>query len=502
MRRLNVLLLLTLWSCGPQVSGEIDGGAVFDVDANMSFVDAPFVVDASGPADSLSIYPDSQAFGDAASGCGDKWMCDTPVADNCNPGGGDACDDGYDDDCDGKVDEGCACQQGAVQPCFAGPPGRRNVGACQDGQQTCTGSGEFTQWGACVGGITPSSEVCDSLDNQCNGCVDDNPECCTVDLNCPGPGDLPDGQPFQPYVIDGTNFYSGTVTAWTWTVVGGPCDQLLDATSGNVSYTVAGANTSQLTLTPTLSGDYTITVTMQTPDGIKECTFIIHIGGPGLRFELCWDTTGSVDLDLHAHKEADGNNSPWFTTNGSTSTSQVNPEDCYYFNCTADAFCTLPPLCLPGSDQVDWGAGYPDSPIAECSGTPLGAGWTGYGGCHNPRLDIDNIFTAGVPENINIDVPLDGETYRAMVHHYSGAVTTAPMVNVYCGGQLKATYGATPDTVPGFTDGGGFAAGPMWRVVDVTPQVTGGVTTDCTLTPLHPPGMMTGYHVTNNDTSY
>jgi hypothetical protein len=44
---------------------------------------------------------------------------------------------------------------------------------------------------------------------------------------------------------------------------------------------------------------------------------------------------------------------------------------------------------------------------------------------------------------------------------------------------------------------GGYAKGPIWRVVDVTPQVNGaGETTDCTLAPLHPAGMTGGYSVT------
>jgi len=469
----------------------------------MTLVDAPFNTfpDASVGADASSAYPDGAVYDDANSTCGDQWMCMNPVADGCNVGGPEICDDGLDNNCDGQVDEGCACQQGAVQSCFKGPPGRRGVGACQDGQQTCVGSGEFTYWGPCTGGITPQAEVCDNLDNDCNGCADDNPTCCAVELSCPGPGDMPDGQPFQDYVIDGTQFWAGAATSWSWTVVGGPCDQLLDATSGNVSYTLSGESTSQLTIHPTLSGDYTVTVTINTPDGVKTCTFIIHIAGPGLRFELCWDTTGSVDLDLHAHKEADGNNSPWFTNNGQPSSGQINPEDCYYYNCKASAHCTLPPPfpCTAGSDVVDWGSAYTPSPISECSGSQEGTTWQNFGSCFNPRLDIDNISTAGIPENINVDVPLDGKTYRAMVHYYGGSATTHPMVNVYCGGVLKATYGASPDFVPNFTSGGGFAAGTIWRVVDVTTQVTGGVTTDCTLAPVHPPGMTTGYYVTTND---
>lgn len=469
----------------------------------MSSIDAPMFPSADADlrpdAEPMSAYPDAESFGDGGTCGGSDWMCNNPIADGCVLGGGDACDDGADNDCDGKVDEGCGCQSGAVQPCFLGPPGRRNVGACTDGAQTCQGSGEFTFWGPCTGGITPTSEVCDNLDNDCNGCDDDHPDCCMVELSCPAPGSMPDGQPFQNYVIDGTMFYAGPTTSWQWTVEGGPCDQLLGSTSGVTSFTLTGANTSQLTLYPTLSGDYTVTVTITAADGtVYTCTFIVHIAGPGLRFELCWDTTGSADIDLHVHK--DGTTSPWFTTNPNNS--NINPEDCYYANCKADAhYCLLPPLVCP-SDTVDWGPAYPNSALSECSGGPEGAGWTMAGFCHNPRLDIDNISEPGRPENINIDVPLNNSTYRSMVHYWGGSVTTHPMVNVYCGGRLKATYGQAPDLVPGFTSGGGFGEGVMWRVVDVTTQVAGGVTTDCTLTPLHPPGMMTGYHVTTDDRTY
>jgi cytochrome P450 len=43
---------------------------------------------------------------------------------------------------------------------------------------------EFGYWGDCTGGITPSSESCDTQDNDCNNCADDNPACCVVDLIC------------------------------------------------------------------------------------------------------------------------------------------------------------------------------------------------------------------------------------------------------------------------------------------------------------------------------
>jgi putative metal-binding protein len=77
--------------------------------------------------------------------------------------------DGTDDDCDGDVDEGCICQNGQMQPCYTGSMATQNVGECHDGTQACTGG----QWGACVGDQTPVAELCDGLDNDCDGTEDD-----------------------------------------------------------------------------------------------------------------------------------------------------------------------------------------------------------------------------------------------------------------------------------------------------------------------------------------
>lgn len=74
--------------------------------------------------------------------------------------------DSIDNDCNGTVDdaaEACACEDGEEVACGS------DVGACMPGTQTCT-NGAF---GACEGSTEATEEVCNGIDDDCNGEVDD-----------------------------------------------------------------------------------------------------------------------------------------------------------------------------------------------------------------------------------------------------------------------------------------------------------------------------------------
>ena len=356
---------------------------------------------------------------------------------------------GLDDDCDGTVDEGCPCSPGQTQPCFAGPPNFRNVGTCRDGVQTCkvTMRASTGVWGECVGGIKPSLDVCDNADNNCNGCADDK-LCCQPPIDCAF--DIGVAQPFVDKKIDGKLIYDAghkfndaDTATWEWTLTKGPCDIVLGKTSfktkgastvdglsgdGTASTTVSGVGLSQFKVNFQLSGSYVLHLKVTRANGeVYECEWVLRVVSDGLRIELCWDTNNTVDVDLHLGKT--GKTTAWASN------------DCYYSNCK-----------YTYSSGPNWG-------YANTDNYDKDGNWKNM---RNPRLDIDNIRNGAIPENINVDNPNDGDTFRVLVRHFqSGTSNTHPVVNVYCGGTLKATYGVEPQ-VTNFNSND-----DAWKVVEV-----------------------------------
>ncbi|MBX3185121.1 MAG: putative metal-binding motif-containing protein [Polyangiaceae bacterium] len=66
-----------------------------------------------------------------------------------------------------------ACTTGEVMECYSGPAGTADHGSCRQGTATCR-AGVF---GACEGEVHPAEEICNGLDDDCDGEVDEGCSC-------------------------------------------------------------------------------------------------------------------------------------------------------------------------------------------------------------------------------------------------------------------------------------------------------------------------------------
>jgi len=139
---------------------------------------------------------------DATNPCTGADVCsdaDNDGVSHCGPIPEDLCD-GVDNDCDGTVDEDAPAQLGGVE-CWTHPVGCTAdasgiytcVGECTAGVPTCVGGGVI-----CGFQVPPAAEICDDLDNDCNGVVDegydkqnDPANCGTCNNQCAMPNAVP-----------------------------------------------------------------------------------------------------------------------------------------------------------------------------------------------------------------------------------------------------------------------------------------------------------------------
>lgn len=97
----------------------------------------------------------------------------------------------------GPIDGLPVCQDSERRSCVS--PGNPLLGACHVGAQTCTAG----IWGPCLGEITPTAESCNTLDDNCNGLIDDGCTSGCVVVAPTGDDAAADGSPAHPFATIG-----------------------------------------------------------------------------------------------------------------------------------------------------------------------------------------------------------------------------------------------------------------------------------------------------------
>lgn len=105
----------------------------------------------------------------------------TDAAKDSDTAGTDAVDTGKNDD-DTNTQTNKVCNPGDSEKCpYTGPSGTENVGGCKAGFRACSYDGK--SWLECAGEVLPGTEILNSVDDDCDGKVDNGMYDCDASLN-------------------------------------------------------------------------------------------------------------------------------------------------------------------------------------------------------------------------------------------------------------------------------------------------------------------------------
>jgi len=106
-------------------------------------------------------------------GPGNKCVNGQPSA-TCVPNTVTSLCNGIYNECNSKPTQNCECNPGDQKPCGV------TTGECTQGVQRC----QWGQWSTCVGGNQGQPEICNGLDDNCDGLVDNGPNLCPQGQAC------------------------------------------------------------------------------------------------------------------------------------------------------------------------------------------------------------------------------------------------------------------------------------------------------------------------------
>ncbi len=120
----------------------------------------------------------TDADGDGVRAC---MTCGSPMSPSCDcndnnpnvrPNAAETCD-AIDNNCNGQIDEGSGPGGKVTQNCYSGPAGTSGVGVCVSGVRVCNATVPgMSSFGACTNEVVPGAETCNGRDDDCDGTVD------------------------------------------------------------------------------------------------------------------------------------------------------------------------------------------------------------------------------------------------------------------------------------------------------------------------------------------